>query len=230
MVAYRRGDYKRALKESDGLRIGPYVTAAYYFFRGGMLFQLGAFVEAEARLREALRLEENARLRALVFGQLGTIVLEQQRFDEAISFFEDSIRAFPDRGGAHRGIAEVRLRQGRELGEALNRAEKAVSMDQKVSGLDGEAGSINVAEDLGVLAWAVAEVTHNQADVERLLGEAFPLCGTLSVPMLAKLHYHAGESYKALRAADKVLEHLRKSAEVDPQGIFGRMASSKIAN
>lgn len=230
MTAYRKGDYETALRECEEFRAGPLVMIPYHFFRGGMLLQLGKLVEAEAFFRVALNLEDSPRSKSLVYSQLGTVMLEKQEFNEAIVFFEDSIRVFSKRGGSYRAIAEVRLRQRRDLGEALMQAEKAVAMDRMESELNAEGRNTNLAEDLGVLAWAVAEVRHDQTELERILAEAFHLCGTSNVPMLAKLHYHAGESYKVLRVPEKAFEHFRKAAELDPQGIVGRIAASKTAS
>jgi len=43
-------------------------------------------------------------------------------------FFENAGRAWPDRGANQRGLAEVRLRQGRELPEALELARQALKL------------------------------------------------------------------------------------------------------
>jgi tetratricopeptide (TPR) repeat protein len=95
-----------------------------------MLHQLGKFSDAEASLREGLSLETEARSQALVSNVLGTVLMDMERYREAIRCFEDSIRAWPDRGVGHREIAEACLRQERELPEALARARRAVEIDR----------------------------------------------------------------------------------------------------
>src|SRR5437899_1848478 len=79
-------------------------------------------------------------------------------------------------------------------------------------------------EDLAVLAWAVAVNSGDVGEVESLLTEAFPLCGTKTKPVLAELHYHAGRAYEALSIPEKTREHFRQAIEADPKGIFGRLA------
>jgi len=150
--------------------------------------------------------------------------MEHQRYPEAIAFFEDAGRAWPDRGANQRGLAEVRLRQGRELPEALELARQAVEIDRRATGMEKEALDSRLGEDLAVLAWAVAVNSGDVGEVESLLTEAFPLCGTKTKPVLAELHYHAGRAYEALGISEKTREHFRQAIEADPKGIFGRLA------
>ena len=189
-----------------------------------MLHQLGRFDDAEASLREGLPLEENPSQKALVYNTLASVFMDQGRYPEAIAFFENAGRAWPDRGANHRGIAEVWLRQGRELPEALDHAHQAVEIDRQASGMKREALDSRLGEDLAVLAWAVAENSHDLHEVEKLLAEAFLLCGTKSKPILAQTHYHAGRAYQALNLPEKSREHFRQAVQADPQGNFGRLA------
>jgi tetratricopeptide (TPR) repeat protein len=224
IAAYREGDYETALQKTEALKLGFSKTAEYCFLRGSMLHHLGRFHEAEASLREGLPLEENPSQKALVYNTLASVFMDQGRYPEAIAFFENAGRAWPDRGANHRGIAEVWLRQGRELPEALDHARQAVEIDRQASGMKKEVLDSRLGEDLAVLAWAVAENCHDIHEVEQLLAEAFPLCGTKSKPILAQTHYHAGRAYQALNLPEKSREHFRQAVETDPQGNFGRLA------
>jgi tetratricopeptide (TPR) repeat protein len=80
-------------------------------------------------------LEEDERQKALVYNTLATVLMDQQRYPEAIAFFESAGRAWPERGANHRGIAEVWLRQRRELSAALDHAQQAVEIDRGATGL-----------------------------------------------------------------------------------------------
>jgi len=223
-ASYREGDYETALQQSERLRTRFAKTAAYCFFRGSMLFHLGRLEEAEASLREGLPMEENPAQRALVCNTLGAVLMEQRRFAEAIESYENAGRAWPERGSNHRGIAEVWLRMGCELPKALQQARLAVEIDRKATGMKQEALDSRIGEDLALLAWAVAANAGEAREVECLLGEAFPLCGSKTKPVLAELHYHAGQAYAALNMLEKSQEHLRKASEADPHGIFGKRA------
>lgn len=228
MAAYRQGDYETALQKTEDLKEGFSKTAAYCFFRGSMLHHLGRFDEAEASLREGLPLEENPSQKALVYNTLASVLMEQQRYPEAIAFFENAGRVWPDRGANHRGLAEVWLRQGRELSEALDHARQAVEIDRAASGLKKEALDTRLGEDLAVLAWAVAANSGDVGEVESLLREACALCGTETKPILAQVHYHAGRAYAAIKMPEQSHEHFRQATEADPKGIFGQLARAVV--
>ena len=234
MAAYREGDYETGLQKAEGLKHGFTKTAEYCFFRGTMLHHLGQLEEAEASLREGLPLEEEPSRRALVYNTLAEILMDQGRYPEAIAFYENAGRAWPDRGANHRGIAEVWLRQGREFPEALEHARQAVEIDRKASGLKKEALDTRLGEDLATLAWAVAANASNQsaqdsassaaAEVESFLKEAFQLCDAKTKPILAQVHYQAGKAYEALAMKEKAGENFRRATELDPKGTYGRLA------
>lgn len=228
-AAYRDGDYATALDRAEGLKDGSSKTAEYCFFRGSMLQHLGKLAEAEASLREGLPMEENPQQRALVFNTLASVLMDQQRFPEAIAFYENAGRAWPGRGASCRGIAEVWLYQGREFAEALEQAQRAVDIDRKATGMKKEALDSRLGEDLGVLAWALAANGKPVQEVDSALTEAFHLCGSSSKPVLAELHYHAGRAYSELHETEKSREHFRHAAEIDLQGQVGRKARSTIS-
>jgi tetratricopeptide (TPR) repeat protein len=227
--AYRAGDYATALDKTEDLKNGSEATAPYCFFRGSMLHYLGRFSEAEASLREGLFLEEKPRQRAVAFNTLASVLMDLERYAEAIEFYENASRAWPDRGSCHRGIAEVYLRQGREFQEALKRAQQAVAIDKRATGMSKEALQHRLGEDLAVLAWALSVNGAGIGTVEFTSEEAVRLCADGSKAILAEAHYHIGQAYFALRESDKSRDHFRSAAEIDSKGIFGAMARSTIA-
>lgn len=224
IAAYRAGDYASALENAEGLKDGSSNTAESCFFRGSMLHHLGRLSEAEASLREGLPLETDERQRALVYNTLASVLMDQERFTEAIAFYENAGRAWPDRGSNQSGIAEVWLRQERELPESLDHARQAVEIDRRATGMKKEALDSRLGEDLAVLAWAVAANSGDAREVESLLAEAFPLCGARTKPILAQIHYHAGRAYAALNMPEKSRDHFHQAMEVDQQGNWGRLA------
>jgi tetratricopeptide (TPR) repeat protein len=238
MAAYREGDYEAGLKKAEALKdpLNPLSKSAEYcFFRGTLLHHLGRLDEAEASLREGLPLEEDPRQRALVHNTLATVLMDAGRYPEAIAFFENAGTAWPDRGSGHRGIAEIWLRQGREFPEALAHAHQAVDIDRTASGMKKEALDTRLGEDLATLAWAVAAnatAVFSSAnpsavtEVESLLAESFQLCGTKTKPVLAQIYYQAGKAYEALRMPEKARQNFRQAAEVDPRGVYGRLAQA----
>jgi tetratricopeptide (TPR) repeat protein len=230
MSVYRAGDYAAGLQATERLKDGTTATGEYCMFRGYMLHQLGRLSEAEASFRQALPLRSDPRRRALSLNSLATVLMDQERFTEAIAFYENASQVWPDRGASLRGIAEVWLRQGREPAEALGCARQAVAIDRNAIGMSKEVLSHRLGEDLAVLAWALAVHSKSSIEVEGALAEAFQLCGNNNnVSMSAEIHYHAGRAYFSLAKIDKSKEHFRQAAQIDPNGRFGRLVASTFS-
>jgi tetratricopeptide (TPR) repeat protein len=227
--SYRRADFEAVLRKSEALKDGSAKTAAYCFFRGKALYQLGRLVEAEASLQEARSLEQDDRRIALSSEALGYALLEQQRYAEAIAYFESCIRIWPDRGCGHRAVAEAMLRQGKAA-DAVVRARRAAAIDRHAQALTDEIHNLNLAEALATLAWAVAADSGDAPEVMRLVAEALPLCGGDNKPILGQLHYHAGRAYAALGIAERSAEHFERASAADPQGNYGRLARAAASS
>ena len=229
MSAYRAGDYEAAIEKAEKLKEGAKKTPEYCCVRGEMLHHAGRLDEAEASLREALPLHDDSRERALVDDMLASVLMDQERYSEAIAFYESAGRAWPDRGSNQRGIAEAWLRQGRELKEAADCASQAVEIDRRATGMPKEALDMRLGEDLAVLAWAVAANSGDVGEVDKLITEACQLCGTRTKPILSQIHYHAGQAYEALNDLEKARDHFRQAREIDPKGIFARLSSKVVS-
>jgi tetratricopeptide (TPR) repeat protein len=165
---------------------------------------------------------------ALSYNTLAEILMDQERFAESIEFYENAGRTWPGRGSNLRGIAEVWLRQGLKSSHALETARQAVEIDRSATGLTKELLDQRLGEDLAVLAWAVAAHSGDAREVESLLAEAFSLCSKTN-PILGQVHYHAGRAYAGLQMAEKSRDHFRQAAEIDPHGIFGRLARAMLS-
>jgi tetratricopeptide (TPR) repeat protein len=226
--AYRRGDYASALQAAEAFKGNPELAASYFFFSGTMLMHLGRLQEAEQYLRRHLTVATDPKLTALANSSLGELLLEMQRYDEALECFETSLRHWPDRGSSHRDIAEAFLRRGGPTAEAVKWAQLAVKEDRS---RDNPAGSpeaqevynTNLAEDLATLAWAVAEDSCDKAQVDRLVDEAVTLLGPATSPA-AQVHCHSGRAYLALSDSRKSEHHFDEAARIDPNGLWGRSA------
>jgi len=225
--AYRRGDYETGLLHTEALKVAGAPNAEYYFYRGKMLYQLGKYKEAESALSESIALEKDKRRMALTREILGSVLVEEERYNEAIECFEASVRLWPDRDCAHQGIAEALLRRGGAASEALARARRAANIDHSSQAMNAEIHNLNWSEALATLAWAVAEHSKDAAEVERLLAEALPLCGNESRPIRAQLHYHAGRAYSALGQMEMSARQFEQAAQIDPHGNYGRLARTR---
>jgi tetratricopeptide (TPR) repeat protein len=233
LAAYRRGDYEGQLKVIEAFRVGKSEPGHYLFFRGSACYQLGRLPEAELALRRSLAMETNAQLRTVCRDELGRVLMEQGRWEDAEACFQQCIVDWPKRGSAHRAMAELSLRSGREKEAALSAARQAEALDRTaslgVSKLGQEEHNVNLSESLAVLAWALAATRFGAEAVEAALKEAFELCPETTKPIRAELHYFAGRAYAGLGNESESRRHFHRALEVDPIGNYGRLAGSAMA-
>ncbi len=227
LAAWRRGDYEGQLRAVESIR--TWKPEAYLFFHAGASFELSGLHGAEECLRNCLEMTRAPRARAIRESHLGHVLLEQQRYAEAIACFEKSIAYWPQRGGGHRGIAQTLLRQGVQPEEALRQARQAVELDEANMKLGAEARDLNTAESLATLAWAEAVNGGDIAKVEQWLDQAIPLCPDTIVPIRAQIHYHAGRAYSALGKTRESACEFERAAKLDPKGNYGRLAKAAMA-
>ena len=225
LEAYKRGDYETQMRIVEGFRRRGSEPSRYLFFRGTALFELGDLAGAEGCLRRSIADERVPMLKTLAEDQLGLVLIEQGRHDEAIANFENVIALAPDRAGGHRGMAIALLRQGRQTGDALRHARQAVEIDEAARKAPREDLDLNLAESLAALAWAVAVYAGDAERTESLLEDAFALCPERTRPIRAELHYHAARAYLALDRVDTCQVQLVRAIEADPKGNFGRLAA-----
>ena len=234
MAAYRKGHYEEALQACEALKEANDTerVASYFFFSGTMLMNLGRFEEAEQRLRRHLTLAIDDRRKALAYSTLGQFLTETHRYDEALECFQTSLRHWPDRGSAHRAIAEACLRQHGRVSEAVRWAQLALQEDRARmkpgdSPEAAESHIVNLAEDLATLAWAVAVSSRDRAEVDHLVDEASKLAVTAVSPA-ALVHCHIGHAYLALGHEARSEQHFAEAARVDPNGFRGRSAQAML--
>ncbi len=228
MGSYRKGDYESALKATEQLQQRPEFTASYFFFSGTMLMNLGRLDEAEQFLRRNVTSAPDNKRKALGYSSLGQVLLEMNRIDEAVQCFETSLKYWPQRGSAHRDIAEAWLRRGSQSGRAVEFAQLAVKEDRERENPTGykdgqEVCNLNLGEDLATLAWAVAVDSHDRAEVDQLVSEAVPLMASAVSPS-AQVHYHSGRAYLELGDHQKSSEYFAAAVRIDPNGMWGRAA------
>jgi tetratricopeptide (TPR) repeat protein len=125
-------------------------------------------------------------------------------------------------------VAEVWLRQGRELVQALQRARRALEIDRASQAPSAEAHNFRIAEDASLLAWAIAANSGDVQEVEALLAEAFPLTANSAKPIQAQVHFYAGQAYAALKMQERSASQFSQASKVDPQGQFGRLAGTML--
>jgi tetratricopeptide (TPR) repeat protein len=233
--AYRRGDYEGQLQAAEALKksVPP---AAHLYFRSAAFFELGRLKEAEDCLTQSCAMEYNSYSMALYKDELGQVLTELGRYEEAITCFAGGIPHWPRRGGCYRGIAAALLRQGGHEAEALRWARLAAALDKiheatrpGVHDLDScEARTWNLGQSRAILAWAEAENSGDAEEVEWSLAKAFTLCPETAVPVGAQVRYHAGRAYSALGDAEESASQFERAASLDPHGNYGRLAKAAL--
>jgi tetratricopeptide (TPR) repeat protein len=122
-------DAKRAAEKADSIiaRLKPSdVNVAWsYMLKGLYLADQKQLPEAEKAMRTALKLNWN---NAVAHADLGDILLEAGRPDEAIGQYQRAVTIDPDFSGAYTGLGMALSRKG-EIGEAIAEVERAIEID-----------------------------------------------------------------------------------------------------
>jgi len=194
-----------------------------------MLLQLGRFQEAEQHFQIVVKTQQRPKLAALANSEFGHLLLEQQRYEQAFEAFQSTQRLWPERPSNHRNFAELWLRQGENLPEALREARLAVEKERADAGVSPETKRINLGEDLATLAWAVAVVSGDAAEVEQLMTEAIELSVASPVSSIAQVYYQCALASRAIHDEQRAEQYLQKAAAADRNGIWGRTAQKMAA-
>jgi len=159
--------------------------------------------------------------------------MEQECWDDAADCFRQCIAEDPNRGGGHCAMAELLLRHGEQYAVALDEARKAVAANRSRllgSGeFEKEAHDGNLGESLAFLAWALASNSADPDEVKSTLNEAFAICGEDTKPVLARVHFCAGQACAVLGNKAESTRHFERAAEADPHGNYGRLSRAAAA-
>ena len=135
-------DPKRAAEKADSIiaRLKPSdVNVAWsYMLKGLYLDDQKQLPEAEKALRTALKLNWS---NAVAHADLGDILLEARRPDEAIGQYQRAIAIDPDFSYAHTGLGMALSEKG-EIDEAVAEVERAIEIDPRSVGAHGALGSL----------------------------------------------------------------------------------------
>ena len=205
--------------------------------RSDVKFQLGLLYSQQGRLPDALRLArelEKSEPKSFAPPLLtGTVLIAQQKPQEAIEAFNSALKLKGDLGEAHRGLGQSY--------QALNQPDRAAESYQRALALNGK----DVAS-LNNLAWLLSEVRKKpdealplatkaeqlaptSAEVLDTLGwvyyrrGAFPdaekalLRAVERAPNNGTIRYHLGMTYARLGKKQDAVSALRRAAQLDPK-------------
>jgi hypothetical protein len=217
--------YGKALELLDG-PLGWPATVLLKMQRTDVLFFSGRAADAEPILRELVESQRNTGLRTLAFEHLGRVQMAQGRYPDARRCFEAAAKLMPSRPAAYSGLAEVRLRQSVETTQALEDAERALQLHRD-SLLERKGSKERLAAIRGNQAWALAALgrgNESQQAIEAGVREMDPKF----IPEVAGFYWRAGMAMLALENTNAAAGHLRRAAELDPLGYYGKLAAQHL--
>jgi tetratricopeptide (TPR) repeat protein len=173
-------DPKHALEKAESIiaRLKPSdVNVAWaYMLKSNYLADQNQLPEAEKVIRTALKLNWS---NAVAHANLGYILLEARRPDEAIGQYQRAVAIDPDFSDAHTGFG-IALSQTGKIDEAVAEVERAIEIDPRSEAAHGTLGSLlcvqgrfdaAIAEFHSALQYAPAhEVATGYAQVKQALG------------------------------------------------------------
>ncbi len=224
-----RGDYEGALRRLRFLRSLSPRNAGFLFMQGTVLLMAGRYQDSEQLLRESLTEGRKgaADVQSVALENLGFVLLEQERYDEARQAFEGSLAIRADRGGPYDGLAQIELRQAREAARALELVERALEYKRRTL-MSRNVDRYVLGEMLADRAWALALLgRHDEA--RQALDAAFRETDRSFKPMLAGIHYRGGPIARLRGDEAGAREHLERARAIDPHGSYGARAGRLLA-
>jgi hypothetical protein len=222
----KQGHYGRALQLLDGPLRWP-STGTWKNAWGEVLFFADRAREAEPIVRDLAETQRDSTLRTLALDDLGRVLMAQRRYDEAKRAFEASAKLTPTRSRSHSGLAELRLLQGIETQQALEDAERALELHRKL--LSRRTGAREYFADIcGNQAWALA-VIGRAAESQKAIDDGLREVDSQHIPALTGFHWRAGMAMLALGKTSAAVTHFRRSAELDPDGFYGKLSARQLS-
>jgi tetratricopeptide (TPR) repeat protein len=200
--------------------------------RADVLMSAGRYNEAAPVLRDVIhhmrgkRVTRFTRVKiCLNLENLGNLLLETGRFEEAQRFFQDAARLYPYRSVSPTGMAEALLRQGIFPEAALANAEKALNLFQH--GAERITSSSRLGAILATRAWALAACGRG-AEAQEAINAALQSPARKTKGSLAEVHYKAGMSMLALSQRLGAVEYFALGSQLDPVGRWGRLCTEAL--
>jgi tetratricopeptide (TPR) repeat protein len=126
--AQERGDHRGSMRVLD--RFGPLLGRSMREdFRAMLLVYAGEPKQAESLIRSVIGNRKQTALKDDLNKNLGQALIDQKRYSEAGTIFEQVVKGSPQQMGGYDGLAEVRILEGRPR-EALELIEQAIRCEE----------------------------------------------------------------------------------------------------
>lgn len=195
--------------------------------QANFLTDAGRYEDAERILRKivdrviGVKLKNIARVRAcLDLENLGEVLIEAGRFEEAQRCFRQAAGMGPHHSGWATLKAEALLRQGIFSQSALAHAERALNLFQR--GAERFISSSRLAGILATKAWALA-ACGREMEAREAIDAALKSSAGRKRRTFAEVHYKVGRSLIALLDRRGAEEYFTRGAQIDPAGRWGRL-------
>ena len=229
------GDYDGAIRLADRFQGWWPRWAGSYMQKSSALIYAGRFAEAEALLVEAngKNLKDQA-AKTLMRSFLGSVFLEQGRYQEARSAFRGSTIERGDSQigsskegrtlSADLGLAEVEIRSGGNLDAALDYAMESIRTGGQLYRKFEPDG---YARALAIRAWAAGRL-NRWGDAGELIEQAASSVRGKSKPVGASACFYLGLTETDHGAPGGARVHFERGAGFDPHGFWGMRCSAAL--
>ena len=191
--------------------------------------QLGYWQDSETLLRHAIAVTQD---NEPMHNNLGTVLVEQGRLDEAIGQFREAIRLNPDSAGVHDNLGAALARQGK-LAEAVSQLREAIRLDPACADAHNNLGAVlgrqgRLDEAIGHLQTAI-KLTPGDAGAHCNLGDALASTGRLDEaigqyqealrlkPDDPEAHCNLGVALGRKGRLDEAIFHFRRAVQIEPK-------------
>jgi len=224
--AARRGDYEGALRVARRFHFYNPDGGSVLMQKGNILLLAGRLREAEDAERRALAALRSRGEQARALEALGSVLLAQDRFDEAMRSYEASLNAAPGYLRPYRGMAEVMLRRDHDGARALEYVEKFGKPQWSARSrflINGK-----LSDDYWSLkAWSLAE-SGRGSEVMPAVAEAIRNTNSKSRPDLSTTYCRLGFAMQAIGRQTEAEEYWKKARDVDPGGRWSALVKRAL--
>ncbi len=216
-IKLSKGQYELAIREyRRSLELYPQDPETYFGLAEAYRVK-GLFGDAEAQLREALRLDPNHQEARL---NLGVVLLQQEKWAEAIvenqkllddPTFIGPSRAFVNLGWAHYKSGNLSL-----------------ARDAFVEALSLDPGNLEAHLDLGIVLYELSDVVEAIRYFQRTVKIAQERPSPHASTIETEARFRMAQAHVKLGQLSRAIEHLRVAADRGGKGEWGRKSKEYL--
>lgn len=225
-----QGDYETSLQRITSLRRMSPQNRDFMFLHGYVLADMGKWAEAESVWHEAITESQNdvPAIVSEILIALARTVNAQERFDEAIHYYETAAKIYPENSRPYRWIVEHYLLHKGD-------AERAMAFSDLMLRYRPARPLFNIAENRNrwyftnlVYAWALAYSGREEQAVEILEPAKQNLVNSKLLSVQSGLNMHLARIYQTFGDKDKAIHHYQRVIEIYPDNADAQAARKAL--